>query len=148
MANWTTKYLSGAGIEILLKVFLQAIPTYTMSIFLLPKGIITRLNNLYKNFWWGFIDTASKIQWIDQGKLGLAKEMGGMGVRDVLSFNLAMLAKQCWRIFTNPSSLVSQMFKQKYHPLLDFLKANNGKYPSFVWRILISGRSLLQKSLM
>lgn len=65
MENWTTKFLSGAGNEILLKVFLQAIPTYTMSIFLLPKGIITWLNNLYKKFWWGFIDTASKIQWID-----------------------------------------------------------------------------------
>lgn len=53
MSNWKIKFLSGAGKEILLKSVLQVIPTYTMSIFLLPKVITSRRNSLFQKFWWG-----------------------------------------------------------------------------------------------
>ena len=42
--NWKTNKLSLAGKEVLLKSVLQAIPTYTMGIFLLPKSITNRLD--------------------------------------------------------------------------------------------------------
>lgn len=51
MSNQKTKFLFGAGREILLKVVLQAILTYNMSIFLLSRTITTRLNGLYRKFW-------------------------------------------------------------------------------------------------
>lgn len=50
MSHWKNKFLYGVGKEILLKVVLQAISTYTMSIFLLSKSISFRLNGLYKKF--------------------------------------------------------------------------------------------------
>jgi hypothetical protein len=37
ISNWKNKFLSHVGKEILLKAVAQSIPTYTMSIFLLPK---------------------------------------------------------------------------------------------------------------
>lgn len=64
-----------------------------MNIFLIPKIITNKLNGLLKSFWWGSTDEHSKIQWIDWGKMGLSKELGGLSFRDVGSFNLAMLAK-------------------------------------------------------
>lgn len=45
-----TKYLSNAGKEILIRVVLQAIPSYTMSIFILPKYIATKLNYMINKF--------------------------------------------------------------------------------------------------
>lgn len=45
-----TKYLSNAGKEILIRVVLQAIPSYTMSIFILPKYIATKLNYMISKF--------------------------------------------------------------------------------------------------
>lgn len=39
---------------------------------------------------------------------------------------MAMLAKQVWRLHTNPQSLISQGFKAKYYPTTDVLQATIG----------------------
>ena len=54
-----------------------------------------------------------------------------MGFRDVGAFNQALLAKQCWRILSKPSSLVAMIFKAKYFPKGDFLDAYIGHNPSY-----------------
>jgi hypothetical protein len=47
--------------------------------------------------------------------MGLSKEVGGMGFRDFTSFNKALLAKQAWRLWTQPNSLVAQITMAKYY---------------------------------
>lgn len=64
------------------------------------------------------------------------------------TFNLALLAKQVWRILQQPSSLVSCILKQKYYPKREFLDSKLGGRPSQVWRSLLVERSLLQKVLL
>lgn len=46
----------------------------------------------------------------------LSNEMGGMGLRDFRSFNLAILSQQNWYTFQNPNSLLARDFKKKYFP--------------------------------
>ena len=53
LAGWKGKLLSIWGREILIKVVAQAVPTYTMSCFQLPKTLCKDLENLMRNFWWG-----------------------------------------------------------------------------------------------
>jgi hypothetical protein len=50
--DWKLKFLSQARKEILLKVVLQAIPTYSMSVFLLPRALCAAINSLMQKFWW------------------------------------------------------------------------------------------------
>ena len=45
------KLLSQAGREVLLKVVIQAIPTYTMGCFKLPIGLCNEIEVLIKKFW-------------------------------------------------------------------------------------------------
>lgn len=59
--------------------------------------------------------------------MGLSKASGGMGFRDFHSFNLALLAKQCWRLWNQPDSLVGQIMRAKYYPDCDILEARVGK---------------------
>ena len=60
-----------------------------------------------------------------------SKLQGGMGFRNLQAFNLAMLAKQGWRLLTNPSSLVARIYKAKYYPTSDVLGAKMGCNPSY-----------------
>ncbi|XP_042950188.1 uncharacterized protein LOC122282297 [Carya illinoinensis] len=148
IASWKTKYLSAAGKETLLKAVLQAIPTYSMGIFLLPVSITKKLNQLLRKFWWGYNEDTTKIQWVNWKQISYSKESGGLGFRDFRSFNLAMLSKQGWRILQNPSSLVSMILKQKYFRQTDLMGSTLGRSPSFAWRGIHAGLSLLRKGLL
>jgi hypothetical protein len=53
MSTWKEKFLSQAGNEIFLKATVQAIPTYTMSIFMLSKTLCKDINSIMQRFWWG-----------------------------------------------------------------------------------------------
>ena len=63
-----------------------------------------------------------------------AKRDGGMGFRDLHAFNLAMLAKQGWRMLEEPSSLMARVYKAKYFPKSDVRGASIGSNPSYADR--------------
>ena len=44
--------------------------------------------------------------------------------KDLYRFNIAMLAKKCWRIIHAPRSVLARIFKSKYLPWEDFLDSN------------------------
>ena len=74
----------------------------------------------------------------------MPKSQGGMGFRNLQVFNLALLAKQAWRILTNPSSLAAYIHKEKYFPFCDILHASLGSSPSYTWRNIFNGLEVLR----
>jgi ribonuclease HI len=148
LQDWKINFLSQAGKEILLKAVVQAIPTYCMSVFRLPNALCSEINSLMQKFWWGHQDNNSRIHWMSWGRLGLSKATGGMGFRDFLSFNKALLAKQAWRIWSNPQSLVAKTMRAKYFSGSSILEAKLGTRPSFAWRSIFSSCDLLKEGLV
>lgn len=47
-------------------------------------------------------------------RMGLPKNKGGLGFRDMSIFNKSLLAKQVWRLMQNPSSMVATIYKAIY----------------------------------
>lgn len=88
-----------------------------------------------------------KGRFIAWSKLVVAKEEGGMGFRDFECFNLALLAKQAWRIVTNPNEFWVEILKGLYFPHTDFLFATKGSRASWGWSSILDGRRLLAKGL-
>jgi hypothetical protein len=148
LQDWKLKFLSQAGKEILIKAVIQAIPTYSMSVFLLPKILCNDLNSLMQRFWWGHQSTENRIHWMSWEKLGVAKSSGGMGFQDLNVFNQALLAKQCWRLWTSPDSLTAQIFKSKYYPNCSILEAQLGGKPSFAWRSIQGASKIVSDGLI
>ena len=72
------------------------------------------------------------------------KSMGGLGFKDFELFNLAMLARQVWRLLQDPDSLNARILKSVYFPNTTILDATRGSHPSQIWRALIEGRDTLK----
>ncbi|KAL0316497.1 UNVERIFIED_CONTAM: putative mitochondrial protein [Sesamum radiatum] len=70
--------------------------------------------------------------------------MGGLGFRS-LNFNLALLAKQGWRLLTQPNTILSRVLKAKYFPHCSFWEASKGSRPSLTWRSLLATKEILRE---
>jgi hypothetical protein len=78
--GWIEQTLSAGGKEVLIKAVAQAIPTYTMGCFRLPKGLCAHLNSLLQKFWWGCDRGKRKTNWIAWEKLVQPKYMGELDI--------------------------------------------------------------------
>ena len=145
MQGWKGKMLSKASKELLIKAVAQSIPTYTMGVFLLPARLCNELNALCARFWWGQTGDEKKIHLKNWGVLSQPKKEGGMGFRDLKNFNLAMLAKQGWRLIQEKDSLLYKCFKARYFPRSNFLDASDAPNSSYVWRSLMSAQPILKQ---
>ena len=72
------------------------------------------------------------------------KFMGGMGFRDIELFNLALLARQAWRLLQEPDSLSARILKAVYYPNCTVLEAGLGSNLSQVWRSIHEGCDTLK----
>ncbi|CAJ2637965.1 unnamed protein product [Trifolium pratense] len=137
--SWRGRALSKAGKEIMIKLVLQAIPAYVMSMFILPSSFIDDIEKMINAFWWGGGNGNSKA-W---ERLACPKDKGGLGFRNFEAFNMAMVAKQAWNILQNPDTLVARLIKARYFPRSNLFEASLGYNPSFAWRSICKARQVL-----
>jgi len=122
---------------------LQSIPSYIMSIYVLPGTAINDIERMLISLWWGGGRGTGDIKWITWERLACPKALGGIGFRNFHDFNLAMVAKQGWNFLMNPTSLVSQIFKARHFPRTSFLDAKLCFNPSYAWRSISMSRQVL-----
>ncbi|KAA3465211.1 reverse transcriptase [Gossypium australe] len=145
--NWSIKYLSQGGKEVFIKAVLQSIPTYSMACFLLPKSLCSELEIIIAKFWWRNNKGKKGIHWYAWKDICVPKEFGGLDFRNLDKFNIALLAKQGWRLITYSNSLLACVLKAKYYPNGNFLDAALGNVPSLTWRSIWSAKGILEKGL-
>ncbi|GAU35675.1 hypothetical protein TSUD_162470 [Trifolium subterraneum] len=69
------------------------------------------------NFLWGGGAEDKKICWVKWDQVCLPKDKGGLGVRDLELFNLALLCKCKWRCITDKHALWNALLQYRYGPL-------------------------------
>jgi hypothetical protein len=62
--------------------------------------------------------------------------------------NLAMLAKQGWRLIQNPDWLCAQVLRAMYYPSGDVLNASRGHVASYTWRSILKGIQVLKNGVV
>ncbi|CAM8945360.1 unnamed protein product [Rhodiola kirilowii] len=143
IGDWKHRLLSSAGREVLIKSVLQAIPNYAMSCFKLPVTLCRKLVKGFMRFWW-LRDKAKGIHWVKRDILLREKSEGGLGFRKMELMNLALLAKQGWRIMSEPDLMVSKVLKAKYFPDSTLLEASSGSRPSYAWRGIMEAMGIIR----
>lgn len=76
------------------------------------------------------------------------KEEGGLGFRDIHLFNLAMLSKQCWRLWQHPDSLFATVLKAKYFETCSALEARPKTGMSYPWRSILRGLEIVKNGMI
>ena len=118
-----------------------------MSCFLLPQEIIRKLTSAISRFWWSTKNNNRGLHWIAWKNICTPKAKGGLGFRDFKNFNLALLAKQLWRLVHYPNYLLARVLKGRYYRLSDPIEVTKPSNPSYVWRSLMAAHDLLKSGL-
>lgn len=79
----------------------MSISTYTMSYFKLSITLCNDLGRLMIIFWWRQRKEEIKIYWVGWKSMCKPNGEGGMGFKDLHTFNMALLAEQVQCIMTN-----------------------------------------------
>ena len=109
-----------------------------MGIFQLPVKLCEELQSICARFWWGQIGNERKIHWLSWDKLTRPKLERRMGFKDLRQFNLAMLAKQGWRLMQDQESLMFQCFKARYFLRCHLLEATDSPNSSFTLKSIMT----------
>ncbi|GLU15614.1 hypothetical protein SLE2022_320890 [Rubroshorea leprosula] len=115
LAKWKGKYVSTGGRITLINSVLSSLPVFQMSTHLLPKGTLSLLDKIRKQFLWGRGEGGKKkINWVKWEVVCKGKEEGGLGIKELRSFNMALLGKWWVKMADGSSSLWSRVIREKY----------------------------------
>lgn len=112
------------------KGIIEVTSIYAMSVFKFPKSRRDDLQWCIANYWWANSDKSKMYLLAFLEKSLQAKKNEGIGFKDLISFNQALLGKQCWRIIQAPDSLMTEVLKARCFSNKDFLsyKVKNGSF--------------------
>ena len=98
----------------LIQSVLTSIPIYYFSFFRVPQTVINKLIKIQRRFLWGGGHDSKKIAWISWEIVCLPKDKGGLGIKDINTFNLALLGKWMWNRMQHQGALWVAVLEAKY----------------------------------
>ncbi|XP_074313453.1 uncharacterized protein LOC141648624 [Silene latifolia] len=99
------KKLSFAGRLVLVKAVLSTMSSYWASLFVLPKGVINRVDAICRNFLWEGCTEHNKAPLLAWYKVCVPQKEGGLGLRVSSIWNIATIAKLVWWLLVKPDKL-------------------------------------------
>ena len=136
LARWKQRHLSFRGRVTLIQSVLTSIPIYFFSFFRVPKKVVDKLVCLQRKFLWGGGADHNKIAWVKWDTVCFPKDKGGLGIKDVNTFNLALLAKWKWHLFQHQGQLWARVLESKYGRWRGLNEAPRSSTESIWWRDL------------
>ncbi|WMV25761.1 hypothetical protein MTR67_019146 [Solanum verrucosum] len=145
LARWKTQYLSRGGRLTLINSVLDALPTYMMSLFPIPAGVIKRLDRIRRNFLWHGDKEKKGYHLVKWSSVICDKKWGGLGIKNLKIQSTALMMKWLWKFTKENHLLWGRVIKAKYEQEDSWMtKEVNTPYGVSLWRSIRSLRSELK----
>jgi hypothetical protein len=144
--GWKARLFSQAARTTLIKYVANAIPSYIMSIFLLPKNFCLEINSILRKFWWGFLqDKKHNLTFLLWDNICQPKALGCLGICSLEFINNSLLAWLGWKMVLNEPLLWVEALKGKYIKNgASFLDAQVSPHSSWIWKGLMKNRNVVE----
>uniref|UniRef100_A0A453J0Y5 Reverse transcriptase zinc-binding domain-containing protein n=1 Tax=Aegilops tauschii subsp. strangulata TaxID=200361 RepID=A0A453J0Y5_AEGTS len=110
---WIGNAASSGGRLILLNSSLTSIIYFYMSMFLLPKMVIAKLDKHRKCLFWQEHDGRKRYHLVRWTRICRSKKKGSLGVKDLRKQNISLLTKWWWKLETQ-QGLWQDIIRAKY----------------------------------
>ncbi|XP_074318582.1 uncharacterized protein LOC141655398 [Silene latifolia] len=97
--------LSYAGRLVLVNAVLTSMYTYWASMFVLPKGVLTKVDAICRSFLWEGKSEYSRVPLLSWAKICMPVKEGGLGIKQSGYWNKASIGKLVWWIAAHPDKL-------------------------------------------
>jgi mannosylglycoprotein endo-beta-mannosidase len=142
--GWKGSALSLGGRLILLNSSLSSIPTYYMSMHLLPQTILKRMDRTRKKFFWQGGGEKKKYHLVKWLKITSPKSKGGLGVKDLRKMNLSLLCKWWWKLEFE-EGMWQEIVRKKYKIFQGISGLQRKPRNSSAWNDLLKVKQLYVK---
>lgn len=119
-----------------MKNTLSSLPTYFLSLFVIPSSVRHKLERLERDFLWEGQGEIRKFHLVNWELVCSDVKGGGLGIKSLKHFNIALLGKWLWRFLADRSGMWRRVVVCKYgegsHKW--FPNSIDSPYGSGVWR--------------
>nr|XP_025692546.1 uncharacterized protein LOC112794781 [Arachis hypogaea] len=145
LASWKGCLLNKAARLCLVNAVMASIPVYNMQVSLLPKYACDKIDSLMRQFLWKGQANGRGLPLVKWDIAITSKKAGGLGVRDTLCANMALLGKLVWDCLNNKNKLWVQVLTHKYLQNSKDLGSNHCHNASTTWRNILKAYDILKE---
>ncbi|XP_071705361.1 uncharacterized protein [Rutidosis leptorrhynchoides] len=142
--DWKNKFLSYAGRLQLINSVLSPMQVYWSSVFVLPDAIIHDIEKSVRGFLWCKGDLKrgkAKVSWKN---VCLPKEEGGLGIKSLKAWNLALMSYHIWCLLNHKQSMWVKWIHTYRLNKHNFWKVDASSSASYGWRKMLQMRSIVR----
>ena len=127
----------------------MAIPVYWANLSWVPKGILSSIDKLCRNFLWTGSKQDNVSPWVAWDKITKPKEWGGWGIKNLPSFSKSLAAKLAWRLISSDylwASVIKRIYINQ-GSVLDWIRSlvKYSKNASIVWKAVVASVQTIER---
>ncbi|XP_039120341.1 uncharacterized protein LOC120256728 [Dioscorea cayenensis subsp. rotundata] len=107
-------HLSPTAKTVLIKSTILSIPTYTLSVYLIPDGILSVITKVVRKFFWSRDSNGKGIHNVSWNVINEGKTEEGIGIRNLALAKYSLMAKHVFKYLNNDDAIWVNILKLKY----------------------------------
>ena len=143
LALWKAKLLQKVGRLMLIKSVLNTLLLYYLSLFKIPKMIAQKIISIQREFFWFLSERQKGILLVSWDLIQKPKEIGGIGVGDLVIKNATTLFKWWSRFFDRGDTLQKRIIRSNHGALhVDLVDSHGPTIQGSLWNQILDLSSL------